>query len=362
MIDMHGADAGTGSPGSESVVLHQVADPGEGASAYAAAPEANNAVAAQTPGALEQEAGGAVAEAEEDGAEAGDLAEDADLCEYARTLGLDPEIDMDLLWVAQEAFAAPLPGGWAEYADETGRVYYFHETSSKTTWEHPMDEVFRDLLALVKNTRAEPLGQAQRTAVVREHLQRAQRRALQELKVWSGPYASEQGDYYYNEELKASTWESPITEWQNELTLRHDVLTRCLLGESGGSLGASEAHGSGPVGLSGGAGAGSAYSGDLLETLRLPLGLVRRESLGGEVPGTPSTSRTFYTARSAASSRSKHSVKSDKGRHKKERRAREHKSEESSRTRSSRHREDAVPSLPLQPPPAAHCGVFQAVD
>merc|ERR1712226_1272682 len=127
---------------------------------------------------------------------------------------------------------------------------------------------------------------------------------LQELQVWSGPFPSDEGAYYYNEELKASTWESPITEWQNELTLRHEILTRTLLSTDvrGTDHGVAASFPSGSHG----------DRHDLLDSLRLPLGLVRQESLGGDVPQTPSTSRTFYTARSAASSRSKHS---DRSRH-----------------------------------------------
>merc|ERR1712232_1309827 len=92
-----------------------------------------------------------------------------------------------------------------------------------------MDEVFRDMISMIKQTRAEPIPEAQRVAIVRGHLQEVHRRALQELQVWRGPFPSDEGAYYYNEELKASAWESPVTEWQNELTLRHEILTRTLL-------------------------------------------------------------------------------------------------------------------------------------
>merc|ERR1740138_1012933 len=111
-------------------------------------------------------------------ASGGEVREDADLREYALTLGVDAACDEDLLWVVQEAFNAPLPGSWAEYADDTGRVYYFHDASSKTTWEHPMDEVFRELIAFIKQTRTELAGapEAHRLAKVREHLEQAHAR------------------------------------------------------------------------------------------------------------------------------------------------------------------------------------------
>eukprot|EP00929_Paragymnodinium_shiwhaense_P121678 TRINITY_DN9400_c0_g1_i5.p1 TRINITY_DN9400_c0_g1~~TRINITY_DN9400_c0_g1_i5.p1 ORF type:complete len:306 (+),score=55.54 TRINITY_DN9400_c0_g1_i5:96-1013(+) len=266
-------------------------------------------------------------------------AQHADLYEYARTLGVEPADNDDLLWVVEEAFNAPLPSSWAEFADESGRVYYFHDATSKTTWEHPMDEVFRELIGLVKRIRSDPTSasETQRLAIVRNHLQQVHQIALRELQVWSGPYASEQGDYYYNDELKASAWECPVIEWQSELTTRHTVLTRCLL---------SEVEFPAEPGSQDALGGSSGHSGrqDLMDSLKLPLGLVRRESHRGEVPDTPSTSRTFYTARSACSSRSRHSAKSDRAKRK----------EKKERKERDRLAEDAPA------PPAPHH--FEAVE
>ena len=42
----------------------------------------------------------------------------ADVCEYARHLGIDPIYDSQFLWVAQEALQAPLPEGWLEVFDD----------------------------------------------------------------------------------------------------------------------------------------------------------------------------------------------------------------------------------------------------
>eukprot|EP00927_Polykrikos_kofoidii_P026583 TRINITY_DN2363_c2_g1_i2.p1 TRINITY_DN2363_c2_g1~~TRINITY_DN2363_c2_g1_i2.p1 ORF type:complete len:319 (-),score=66.52 TRINITY_DN2363_c2_g1_i2:112-1068(-) len=298
------ADGGTGSPGSESVLGHQVEGSEVEADALAAPP----------------------------------AEEEADLCEYARTLGVDPDTDdQDLMWVVHQAFGASLPCSWAEFADDTGRVYYFHDASGKTTWEHPMDEVFRELVLLIKRTRADLQGapEASRLGVVRQHLQQVHRRALEDLEVWSGPYSSDQGDYWYNESLKASVWECPVVEWQNELTTRHLILTRCLLGNAGSRGVASEvSYDEGVGGVTG--------RDDLLEMLRLQLGLLRRESVPGEVPTTPSTARTFYTARSAASSRSKHSAKSDRKQHR-------HKKDRGHRDGSTLEEQPAAPPGPGSP-------------
>eukprot|EP00434_Breviolum_minutum_P020681 symbB.v1.2.018235.t1/scaffold1444.1/size126574/4 len=81
-------------------------------------------------------------------AEAGDgRREESDLLQYSQTLGVDLQQHADLLWVVQEAFNAPLPLSWTEYTDDEGRVYFFNQSSSQSTWEHPMDSVYRELLS-----------------------------------------------------------------------------------------------------------------------------------------------------------------------------------------------------------------------
>lgn len=40
-------------------------------------------------------------------------------------------------------------------------------------------------------------------ALVQSHLREVHQRALRALEDWSGPYAAEEGEYYYNHRLKA---------------------------------------------------------------------------------------------------------------------------------------------------------------
>jgi len=231
----------------------------------------------------------------------------ADLHEYGLSLGVDLDVEgeEDMLWVVQEAFNAPLPSSWTEYMDDSGRAYYVKEGSSQSTWEHPMDEVYRQLLLLIKEVRTQsPVpSESERTEVVRDHLKQVHQRAKSELAGWSGPYSSEQGDYYYNEVLKVSTWECPVTAWETELATRHAVLSKYLLPEQAarGSLSSSE----GGPGVDG---AGRPQV-DLLQALRLQLGNLQRDGLTPEDAPLPSASRSFHTARSGCSSRSGRSRK-----------------------------------------------------
>uniref|UniRef100_A0A7S4QXG0 WW domain-containing protein n=2 Tax=Alexandrium monilatum TaxID=311494 RepID=A0A7S4QXG0_9DINO len=241
----------------------------------------------------------------------------ADLHAYGLSLGIDLDVEgeEDLQWAVQEAFNAPLPNSWTEYMDDSGRAYYVKEGSSQSTWEHPMDEVYRELLQLIKQFRSQHPDalESQRLEVVRDHLKTAHQRAKNELAGWSGPYSSEQGDYYYHEVLKASSWECPVAEWETELKTRHDVLSRYLLPRQAPASG-----------LDGGSQAadGEEYHVDLLQALRLQLGNLQRDNLAPEDVPFPSASRSFHTARSGCSSRSGRSGRSQYSRDHKERKER----------------------------------------
>lgn len=281
-----------------------------------------------------------------------------DLHEYGLSLGVDLEAEgeEDLAWAVQEAFNAPVPGCWTEYADEsTGRAFYVKDGSSTSTWEHPMDEVYRGLLALVKDTRTllpiRPDNHAQREAAVKDHLIAAHRRAQEELTGWSGPYPCEQGEYYHNEVQKSSAWVSPVAEWEQELCVRHAVLSRYLLPEAAAAQdGESGAQG---APLSAAPAPCLASGPDLLRSLRLQLGnleLQREASVGEEHVPEPSTSRSFHTARSATSSRSGRS-----GRH--HHKTKEHK--ERKEQRATKYSDGSLEEGEEQPP-APH--EFNSVD
>jgi hypothetical protein len=87
-----------------------------------------------------------------------------EVAHFAKTLlGLDPEADADLLWIAEEALRAPLPVGWVELEDPKTGVPYFHSTIDNTvSWDHPLDGHYKLMAAraqLAKPGRKEELAQ-----------------------------------------------------------------------------------------------------------------------------------------------------------------------------------------------------------
>ncbi|TMW64335.1 hypothetical protein Poli38472_012957 [Pythium oligandrum] len=68
----------------------------------------------------------------------------AGVMEHARQLGIDPEAEPDLLWIARDSLVAPLPDGWFHgTATESGAPYYYNEVSGESRWDHPCDDYFR---------------------------------------------------------------------------------------------------------------------------------------------------------------------------------------------------------------------------
>ena len=48
----------------------------------------------------------------------------AEVKEFADYLGMDVEVDKDLLWIAVDAMTAKLPEHWEELASPDGQTYY----------------------------------------------------------------------------------------------------------------------------------------------------------------------------------------------------------------------------------------------
>ncbi|XP_058798530.1 centrosomal protein of 164 kDa isoform X2 [Phymastichus coffea] len=71
-----------------------------------------------------------------------------EVLDHARRLGIDPDTEPHLLKLAREGLMAALPKGWTPLFDENSKTFYYHERSTnKTTWNHPLDAVYKELVA-----------------------------------------------------------------------------------------------------------------------------------------------------------------------------------------------------------------------
>ncbi|KAJ3121352.1 hypothetical protein HK098_003766 [Nowakowskiella sp. JEL0407] len=73
-----------------------------------------------------------------------------EVIEYAKFLGMDPENEKELLWIARQSLKAPLPADWKPCQTEDGNIYYFNFNTGESIWDHPCDEEFRKLYAKEK--------------------------------------------------------------------------------------------------------------------------------------------------------------------------------------------------------------------
>ncbi|XP_012529783.1 centrosomal protein of 164 kDa isoform X2 [Monomorium pharaonis] len=70
-----------------------------------------------------------------------------ELLDYAKRLGIDPDAEPHLLDLAREGLMAALPKGWSPcFHEASGAWYYYQASTGTTTWEHPLDAVYRELV------------------------------------------------------------------------------------------------------------------------------------------------------------------------------------------------------------------------
>ncbi|XP_075696270.1 centrosomal protein of 164 kDa isoform X1 [Rhinoderma darwinii] len=73
------------------------------------------------------------------------IPQEHEIQEYARMIGIDPDAEPELMWLAREGIVAPLPSDWKPCQDVTGDIYYFNFATGQSTWDHPIDEHYREL-------------------------------------------------------------------------------------------------------------------------------------------------------------------------------------------------------------------------
>ncbi|XP_068602086.1 centrosomal protein of 164 kDa-like [Brachionichthys hirsutus] len=69
-------------------------------------------------------------------------ASEEDILEYASIIGIDPDTEPELLWLAREGLQATLPPGWRAVEDPTKGIYYFNFETGESIWDHPNDLLY----------------------------------------------------------------------------------------------------------------------------------------------------------------------------------------------------------------------------
>lgn len=96
---------------------------------------------------------------------AGSAAHGSLLSIYASSIGIDPQNEKHLLWIAERGFNAPVPDDWETIVNANGIRSYrkkamtdnlwcrqqLGHSKDDEIWEHPVDEQMRDLVRLARN-------------------------------------------------------------------------------------------------------------------------------------------------------------------------------------------------------------------
>jgi hypothetical protein len=78
-----------------------------------------------------------------------------ELEEYACYVGIDLEMERDLLWVAAEGLVAVPPEPWKACQSEgESEVFFFNSVTGESVWDHPCDELTRQKVIAEREKRA----------------------------------------------------------------------------------------------------------------------------------------------------------------------------------------------------------------
>mmetsp|Transcript_60974 Transcript_60974/g.176492 ORF Transcript_60974/g.176492 Transcript_60974/m.176492 type:complete len:331 (-) Transcript_60974:51-1043(-) len=164
--------------------------------------------------------------------------------QFLDALCISPLAPPAVLEVARRAHMTPYPPNWSEELDvASGALYFYNEVRDEASWQHPLSDTFRDVLALVAGLIAEktPLGTL--AAKIEEDLAEARRKATEELNDWVGPLTAEPDapggqtvEYFFNQRTEQSEWEDPREQWRYMLQVRYELLVGFLVAEERSSV------------------------------------------------------------------------------------------------------------------------------
>uniref|UniRef100_A0A182KBA8 WW domain-containing protein n=1 Tax=Anopheles christyi TaxID=43041 RepID=A0A182KBA8_9DIPT len=70
-----------------------------------------------------------------------------EIIEYAVKIGIDPEKEGSLIYLARQGLLHPLPENWkpwyVDYSKQVKAYYYYDRITKKSQWEHPIDVLYR---------------------------------------------------------------------------------------------------------------------------------------------------------------------------------------------------------------------------
>lgn len=149
--------------------------------------------------------------------------ESVEILEYARYLGIDPVADQDLLWIAREAFWAPLSSPWTKHCDNQDRVFYYNSETQVSSWllpwMHPAFHVFRETYLTITSFRETyltitslglpPVELVEKLQKLRSECEQMELDVYHEIGLWTKHYDEQGHRFYFNRQEKLTSWIDP---------------------------------------------------------------------------------------------------------------------------------------------------------
>eukprot|EP00441_Pelagodinium_beii_P041915 CAMPEP_0197632896 /NCGR_PEP_ID=MMETSP1338-20131121/9424_1 /TAXON_ID=43686 ORGANISM="Pelagodinium beii, Strain RCC1491" /NCGR_SAMPLE_ID=MMETSP1338 /ASSEMBLY_ACC=CAM_ASM_000754 /LENGTH=1198 /DNA_ID=CAMNT_0043204473 /DNA_START=88 /DNA_END=3684 /DNA_ORIENTATION=+ len=127
-----------------------------------------------------------------------------EMLSYVHSLGIDHVRESEMLWIAEEAYHAPLPPGWTEHVDDSGRTYFYNMNIRESLWQHPLDEVFVEIANYWRR-----VIKAGGFWDVDEELAEIEERIRQDLSDWMELYDEQGNKFYFNRSTEESCFDDP---------------------------------------------------------------------------------------------------------------------------------------------------------
>lgn len=134
---------------------------------------------------------------------------------FVQSMGIDPVKESEIIWIAEEALHIPLPPGWTEYTDDRGRPYFHNQNTGESSWLHPLDELFHDLVEYYR--------QVQEVGgfwLVEESLSDLEEQIRRDLAEWQELFDEKGTRFYYNQQTEESRFDDPRTTVYHSLYAR----------------------------------------------------------------------------------------------------------------------------------------------
>lgn len=134
---------------------------------------------------------------------------------FVQSMGIDPVKESEMVWIAEEALDVQLPDGWAEHVDDRGRPYFFNEYTAESSWQHPMDDVFHDLVEYFRIVQ-----EAGGFWLVEDRLAEEEERIRTDLADWQELFDEHGNKFYYNRQTEDSRVDDPRAATYHRLYTR----------------------------------------------------------------------------------------------------------------------------------------------